>query len=148
MPTVLIASDSPSLRAEVRSVVESEATTVREVDDGALVGALVGSLQPDLVVLDLQIGAMGAMAVASDLHLDASAGRLPRVPVLMLLDRRADVFLARRSNVEGWLIKPLDPIRIRRAVAALVAGETFYDTSYLPAGAAVARAAAPVTSRG
>ena len=38
----------------------------------------------------------------------------------MLLDRRPDVFLARRSGAEGWLVKPLDPIRLRRATAALL----------------------------
>ncbi len=39
--------------------------------------------------------------------------------VLMLLDRRADVFLARRSGAEGFLVKPLDPQRVRAAVRAL-----------------------------
>jgi hypothetical protein len=40
----------------------------------------------------------------------------------MLLDRSADIHLARRSAAEGWLIKPLDPLRIRRAVAAVAGG--------------------------
>jgi DNA-binding NarL/FixJ family response regulator len=48
------------------------------------------------------------------------------------LDRRPDVFLARRSGAEGWLVKPLDPIRLRRSVAALLAGGTYYDESYAP----------------
>ena len=29
----------------------------------------------------------------------------------MLLDRDADVFLARRSDADGWLVKPLDAFR-------------------------------------
>ena len=48
------------------------------------------------------------------------------------LDRRADVFLARRSLVEGWLLKPLDPIRLRRATRALLDGGTYHDDSYRP----------------
>jgi DNA-binding NarL/FixJ family response regulator len=51
---------------------------------------------------------------------------------LILLDRRADVFLARRSAAEGWLVKPLDPIRIRRASRAVLEGGTFHDESYKP----------------
>ena len=51
----------------------------------------------------------------------------------MLLDRRADVFLARRSGAEGWLVKPLDPMRLRKAIRALLAGETYHDQSYKPA---------------
>jgi hypothetical protein len=50
----------------------------------------------------------------------------------MLLDRRPDVFLARRSSAEGWLVKPLDPIRLRRAVQALLTDGTFYDDSFTP----------------
>ena len=85
----------------------------------------VAEREPDLVVLDLQIGNMGGMATCLDLHLEAGAGRLPDVPVLMLLDRQADVFLARRSNADGWLVKPLDAFRLRRAVAALLDGQMY-----------------------
>ena len=56
----------------------------------------------------------------------------------MLLDRRPDVFLARRSGAEGWLVKPLDPIRLRRAVTALLDGGTYYDESYTPLPSVVA----------
>jgi DNA-binding NarL/FixJ family response regulator len=59
------------------------------------------------------------------LRLDESSGLLPHVPVLMLLDRRADLFLAQRSGAEGWLIKPLDALRLRRAVRAIAGGETY-----------------------
>ena len=79
----------------------------------------------DAALLDLQIGTMGGMAVTLDLRLEESGGRLPHVPVLMLLDRTADVFLAQRSAAEGWLIKPLDAIRLRRALRTVLAGGTF-----------------------
>ena len=78
----------------------------------------------DVGIFDLQIGSMGGMAVTMAMRLDASSGRLPHVPVLMLLDRVADVFLARRSGADGWIVKPLDPLRLRRAVRAVVAGGT------------------------
>jgi DNA-binding NarL/FixJ family response regulator len=72
------------------------------------------------------------MAVCLELRLEESYLDIPHVPVLMLLDRRPDVFLARRSGAEGWLVKPLDPLRIRRATRALIAGETYHDESYQP----------------
>jgi len=70
---------------------------------------------------------MGAMAVTMDLRLDYSDGRAPEVPVLMLLDRVADVHLARRSGAQGWLIKPLDSLRLRRAANAIAAGEHWHE---------------------
>ena len=81
----------------------------------------------DLVVLDLQIGNMGGMATCMDIRLESGAGRLPDVGVLMLLDRSADVFLAQRSNADGWLIKPLDAFRLRRAADAILRDETYQE---------------------
>jgi DNA-binding response OmpR family regulator len=91
---------------------------------GAVSRAAADGNPPDLAVLDLQIGTMGGVAVCLDLRLEESAGRLPHIPVLMLLDRSADVFLAQRPGAEGWLIKPLDVIRLRRAVRTILAGGT------------------------
>ena len=87
--------------------------------------AVVGEVKkqtPDLAILDLQIGSMGGMAVTMALRLDESSGAVEHVRVLMLLDRAADIHLARRSGAEGWLIKPLDALRLRRAADALAAG--------------------------
>ena len=39
-----------------------------------------------------------------------------------LLDRKADIHLARRSGAEGWLIKPLDALRLHKAAAAVLDG--------------------------
>jgi DNA-binding response OmpR family regulator len=51
----------------------------------------------------------------------------------MLLDRRPDVFLARRSGAEGFVVKPLDPQRVRSAVRALLRGEVYEDETFRPA---------------
>ena len=133
MPDILVASDEEWVRAEVRSVLSSlPDATVREVTSGPAVMAAVREACPELVVVDLQMGNMGGMAVCLELRLEESGGRLDHVPVLMLLDRRADVFLARRSGAEGWVVKPLDPMRMRKAVRALLAGGTYHDESYRP----------------
>jgi len=130
--TIVVASDAPSVRAEVTAVVGEPDTDVVEVTRGHEVAGAVAAHSPDLVVVDLQMGNMGGMAVCLELRLEESYGKLPHVPVLMLLDRRPDVFLAKRSDAEGWLVKPLDPIRLRRATAALLGGGTFHDDSYQP----------------
>jgi DNA-binding response OmpR family regulator len=106
--------------SDVRWTVARAGRSVR----GAVARAVAGGTPPDIAILDLQIGTMGGVAVCLDLRLEESAGRLPRIPVIMLLDRSADVFLAQRPGAEGWLIKPLDPIRIRRAVRTVLAGGT------------------------
>lgn len=136
VPDVVIASDEAWVREEVRSVLSGRPDVqVREVASGAEAVAAVRADEPDLVVLDLQMGNMGGMATCLELRLDESAGRLDHVAVLMLLDRRADVFLARRAEAEGFVIKPLDPIRLRRAITALLDGGRYEDAAYRPAAA-------------
>jgi DNA-binding NarL/FixJ family response regulator len=133
VPDIVMASDEEWVRDEIRSVVSSVPdATLREVTSGAAVLPSVAQALPHLVVVDMQIGSMGGMAVCLDLRLEESGGRIGHVPVLMLLDRRADVFLARRAGAEGWIVKPLDPIRLRKAVRALLAGGTYHDESYKP----------------
>ncbi len=132
MEVVLIVSDSESVLEELRSALEDDETDIRELHAGEEVRLAVEQDPPDLVITDLQVGNMGGLAICLDLHLEESGGRIPHVPVVILLDRRADVFLARRSASEGWLVKPLDAIRIRRAARAVLDGGTFHDESYRP----------------
>ncbi|HYX44578.1 MAG TPA: response regulator [Acidimicrobiales bacterium] len=132
MPDILLVSDSEAVRDEVKAAVGDSSTTFRELTRGSAVRGAVQERTPDLAIIDLQVGKMGGMATCLDLRLEESAGRLPHVPVLMLLDRRADVFLARRSQAEGWIVKPLDPMRIGRAVRRVLAGETYVDGAYKP----------------
>ena len=132
MPELLVVSDSSNVREAVKAAVPDTGITVRELNHGADVRPAVKAKKPDLIVLDSQIGRMGGMATCLDLHLEQGAGRLPHVPVLMLVDRRADEFLARRSEAEGWVVKPLDPMRLGRAISELLAGGTYEDAAYRP----------------
>lgn len=144
---MLIAADAPWVREEIRSVLSGlPDVSIREVDSGAAAVAAVAEQEPDLAILDFQIGNMGAIAVTLELRLEESADRLDHVPVLVLVDRRPDVFLARRSDAEGWLVKPLNPIRVRKAVAALLAGGTYYDDSYQPVPVVSAAVSAPAAA--
>ena len=127
MPVVLLATDADRLHDEVDAALGDEITTVHRVRSGREVVPAVKQLDPDLVVLDLQIGNMGGMATCLSLRSEEGAGRLERRAVLMLLDREADVFLARRADADGWLVKPLDAFRIRRAAEALLAGNEYHE---------------------
>ena len=87
--------------AQVRTALTGPELELLEVNRGQEVRDLVASRHPDLVILDLQIDNMGGVAVAIDLHLEASAGRVPDVPILLLLDREHDRFLAKRAAANG-----------------------------------------------
>jgi DNA-binding response OmpR family regulator len=122
---ILLATDANWIVDEVTAALGDDNVHFTVCREGRAVARQVAERLPDLAILDLQIGSMGGMAVTMALRLDESAGAVAHVPVLMLLDRRADLHLARRSGAEGWLIKPLDALRLRRATEALLAGGSY-----------------------
>lgn len=131
---IVIATDANWIVDEVTAALGGPDTAFTVVRDGRVVAKVVGEREPDLVVTDLQVGTMGGMAITMSLRLDESAGTLPHVPVLMLLDRSADIYLAQRSDAEAWLVKPLDALRLQRAARAAMAGETFHEGVPVAAG--------------
>jgi DNA-binding response OmpR family regulator len=148
VPDILIATDAVSIYNGLSSVLDTPGTTIRWVRSGPSVRFELDRQSADLAIVDMQIGSMGGIAVALDIRLETDAGRLSPCPVLLTLDRRADVFLARRAGVDGWLLKPLDPIRVRRSVAAILGGGTWYDASFLPDPVAMPVASASLPGPG
>ena len=131
MPNVLIATDADWIHAEVDAALADSTTLVLRVRSGREVGPAVQEHQPVLVVLDMQIGNMGGIATFLYLKQEIEAGRLPDAGMLLLLDRPADVPLAALVGIDGWLIKPLDAFRLRKAAAAVIAGDDFHEPSGL-----------------
>jgi CheY-like chemotaxis protein len=127
VPHVLIAADADWIVEDVRSALEGPDVTFTVCRAGRDVAPAAARQHPDLAVLDLQIGNMGGMAACMSLRLDESARRLPHIRVLMLLDRAADLHLARRADADGWLIKPLDSLRLSRAATTVLAGGHIYE---------------------
>ncbi len=132
MPQIYVVSDSKAVLEELTSALEFVTPEVSQYESAASFYVAVRKKAPSLAVVDMQVGNIGGMAICMDLHLEESGGRLGHVPVLMLLDRRADVFLARRSRAEGFLVKPLDSFRIADAAKAILAGNNYEDESYRP----------------
>jgi CheY-like chemotaxis protein len=121
--TIVVAADAKWVRDLVKSACTGRGQRVIELSRGQDVRDVVGEEHPDLVILDMQIGNMGGLAVTIDLRLEGAAGRIPDTSILLLLDREADRFLAKRVDADAELVKPVDPGTLRRAVAQLLARE-------------------------
>ena len=127
MPRILLATDADWIHQEIDAAIAGDDVELFRVSQGVDVLPTVHSLEADLVILDLQIGNMGGMAACMEIRHDESVDRLEHVPVLMLLDRDVDAFLASRANADGWIIKPLNSLRLRKATAALLSGGTYHE---------------------
>ena len=120
MTKILVAAEASWVRDQVRTSLTGPGQLVIEVDRGQDVREAVLSNSPDLVILDLQIANMGGIAVALDLRLEAGVGRIPETPILLLLDREADRFLATRTDADAMLVKPIDAGLLRRTIKKLL----------------------------
>ena len=120
MPDVLLVTDADWVAEQCGAALGGE-HRLHRIRRGADTLEAVELVEPDLVLLDLQVGNMGGMAVCSAVRQEEDMDRIERRPVLMLLDRDADEFLARRSGADGWLVKPIDPLALGRLVASALA---------------------------
>jgi DNA-binding response OmpR family regulator len=117
--TILVAAEAAWIRNQVKTAFVARDHRVIEVERGQDVRNAVVEYEPSVVILDMQIGNMGGIAVALDLRLEAGEGRVPDTQILLLLDREADRFLGHRADVDTMLVKPVDAGRLRRAVKDL-----------------------------
>ena len=124
---VLLATDSDAVFNEVDAALASDEVDVFRVRAGADVLPAILELDPALVILDLQIGNMGGVAACIAVRQEEGYDRLEPRPVALLLDRSADVFLASEADADGWLVKPLDALRLRRLATRLLAGDTEFE---------------------
>jgi DNA-binding NarL/FixJ family response regulator len=129
--TILVAADAAYVRDEVIANLTGE-YEVLAVGNGRDVRPALEQYNVDLAILDMQMGSMGGVAATMDIRLEEGAGRIGHVAVLLLLDRRPDVFLARRAGADGFLVKPVSPVKLRRAVRALLDGGEYEDAAYVP----------------
>lgn len=117
---ILVGTDADHVLNDITAALGGPDVSFTVCRNGRDVSDVVAKRTPDLVVLDLQIGSMGGMAVTMSLRLDESSGRLPHVRVLMLLDRQADIHLAKRCAADAYLVKPLNPLSLKRAARAIL----------------------------
>jgi DNA-binding response OmpR family regulator len=116
MPKVLLVADEPWIENHVKAALSSRSDVLLHESDPTAVAELVLEWRPDLVLVDLQVGTMGGMAVVRAIRDAVLADGAPRMAVVMLLDRSADAFLARRSGAGAWLAKPFTAHQLRTAV--------------------------------
>lgn len=120
MPDILLVADEPWIVNDVRAALDAHGLTVQADPRAAADTWLDGA--HDVVIVDLQVGSMGGMAVTRAVRdAAASAGR-PRPVTIVLTDREADAFLAKRAGASAWLRKPFGSFALRDLVEHLCAG--------------------------
>ena len=112
---VLVVSDDPQVREAARYGFPA-GVQVDFADDAREAARVLGDRPPSVVVADLQTGRAGGYALARDM---SESGGFGGVPVLILLQRSQDAWLAQMAGASLHRTKPLRPGTLVRDVLAL-----------------------------
>ncbi len=100
---------------EVRSALSYRSWHVETIADPRTVVERIEESRVDAVIIDMQVGSSGGMAIVRAIRQATDPPERPRL--VLLLDRAADIFLARRAGADAWVLKPFDVSELRTAVA-------------------------------
>lgn len=118
---VLLVSPDPSSRELTRLAVRGiERRLGREVvfleaSDGERGLRLALAERPEVILADEIASRAGAFALAKELRAEGYGG-----VIVILLERRQDVWLARWSGADAWFVRPVDPFELADRVVELV----------------------------
>lgn len=114
MPTVLVVADGAWVTNDVRSALAVGSWVIEELDDPRRVVERIGESRVDAVIVDMQVGSKGGMAVVRSIRQAIEEHDRPRT--VLLLDRTADTFLARRAGADASVLKPINAADLRIAL--------------------------------
>ena len=122
MRVLLVSPDAEArdlLRISVGSIERrvGESVSFLEAQDGEQ-GARIGLRErPDAVVADEIASRAGAFSLARDLRgaVEPYGG-----PIVIVLERKHDAWLARWSGADAWLVRPIDPFELADRLVELI----------------------------
>jgi DNA-binding NarL/FixJ family response regulator len=121
---VLLVDDQAMVRAGLRMILEAEPDiqVIGEAEDGTKAISSVRTLQPDVVLMDIQMPVMnGLEATRRIVH---EGERLSRVLILTTFERDDYIFEALRSGASGFILKNAPPEDLVTAVRVVAEGNS------------------------
>lgn len=120
MPNVLLVTDADWVRNDVEAAISDPASSITTIGDPADAAIEAQSTSYDLFVVDMQVKSMGGMAIVRLLKDAMANASVEKTPILLMLDREADQFLAKRAGADLHLVKPFTAQDFRAAAQSLV----------------------------
>ena len=115
--TLLVVSEDPDVEEEVRFGVPP-GLEVHVVNDAGSANEALLELTPVAVIVDLRTGRSGGFSLAMDM---SQTARLARIPVIVVLERDQDRWLAKQAGAALVLQKPLNSNELWLAVSSVLA---------------------------
>lgn len=120
--TVMLVDDHPLLRKGLRQLLafETEFDVVAEAGSGAEALATAPELDPDLIILDLNMQGMDGLETLKRLR---DEGVTSRIVMLTVSDSNEDVIKAIGLGADGYLLKDSDPDELLEQIKKAASGK-------------------------
>ncbi|MEU4419894.1 response regulator transcription factor [Actinoplanes sp. NPDC024001] len=127
---ILLADDQPMIRAGIAMLLSAQEgmEVVGEAGDGLQAVAMARDLEPDVVVMDLQMPQLDGVAATRQLTADdfaAERAHTVKVLVLTTFSDETEVFAALRAGASGYLVKDGAPTELATAIREVCAGNAY-----------------------
>lgn len=113
---VLVVTDDPALELEARFAFPDDFDVV-VVEDARAAARELAAWTPAVVVVDLLVGSAGGFALGREM---SQSHRTESIPMLMLIDRHQDEWLARQAGAAAVRTKPIDTAELVASALDLV----------------------------
>ncbi len=125
---ILIADDHPLFRRGISALLSSvpDFEIVGQASTGGEAAAMTEQLQPDLVLMDLQMP--GGSGITATRQIAATCPSV-RVLVVTLFEDDESVFMALRAGARGYILKDTDEEEMMRAIRAVAHGEAIFSAA-------------------
>lgn len=122
---VLVADDHPFFRSGLKTLLESAPDTefVGEAETGERVVSLTEDLQPDVILMDVQMPGGGGIEATRRISRDSPQ---VRILVVTMFEDDTTVFQAMRAGARGYLLKGANSSEMLRAIRAVGNGEAIF----------------------
>lgn len=119
---VVVVDDQALVRGAFRLLVDSapDLEVVGEAENGSTAVSLVGSLEPDVVLMDIRMPVMDGLEATQRI---AALGVGTRVLVLTTFDLDEYVYAALRAGASGFLLKDTPPTDLLEGIRVVARGE-------------------------
>ena len=117
MAHLLLVADDTWVENDVAAAVTDPGTLLETINEPEEAAEVLSAQRYDAAIVDMQVGSMGGMAITRLLKDAMALGDVDSTPIILLLDRQADIFLARRAGADGFIVKPFTSQQLRSALS-------------------------------
>lgn len=144
--TILLIDDHPMLRSGVKQLIslEPQLKVIGEASNGQQGIELAEELDPDLILLDLNMPGMNGLETLDQLRTRTLSGR---VVVFSVSNHEDDVISALKRGADGYLLKDMEPEDLLRSLHQAAAGQVVISEALTPVLAASLRESRPSSER-